>query len=105
MTTPSPDALARAFAAIEHRGQIATAQSGADADSGTARAYDLAYVARVAMREAVRLTQLERELAMSVPGAAARLRVIGDAAAVCFAEAVVNGTARAMAARVTREDR
>lgn len=105
MTTPSPDVLAKALAAIEHGGQIATARSAADSDAGVARAYDLAYVARVAMRETVRLTQLERELAISVPGAAARLRVIGDAAAVCFAEAVVNGTARTMTARTGRDDR
>lgn len=105
MSSPSPDHLGRELAAIEHGGQVATARSRMLSDVGTARAYDLGYVAQVAMRETVRLTQIERELAASTPFVAARLRLLGDAATGCLAEAIVNGTARAMLMDIEQEDR
>jgi hypothetical protein len=95
-SSPSPDDLAQVLAAAEHRSQVDAAESGAAASGGHTRTYDLAAVARAAMHETARLAQLERELAAGTPMVAARLRVIGDMAAVCLAEVAVNATARAM---------
>lgn len=95
---PDPDELARALAAFEHWGQTAIAQSDKVAETGMARAWDLGSVARTAMREAARLGQLEAELTASAPLAAARVRLIGDVAAVCLAALVTD------AARTTLTD-
>lgn len=91
--TPDPDELARALAAIEHRGQVNAALSDAVAESGMARVWDLGSVARGALREAARLAQLEAELAAQLPGAAPRLRFIADITAVCLAELVAHAAA------------
>lgn len=93
--TPDPDALARALAAIEHRGQVNAALSDAVAEAGMARVWDLGSVARGALREAQRLSQLEAELTATAPTAAARLRFIADVAAVALAELVAH-SARTM---------
>jgi hypothetical protein len=92
---PDPDELARALAAFEHWGQTAIALSDKASETGMTRAWDLGSVARSAMREAARLGQLEAELTESAPLAAARVRLIGDVAAVCLA-AVVTDAVRAM---------
>lgn len=88
--SPDPDTLARVLAAIEHRGQVNAALSDAVAQSGMARVWDLASVARTALRETGRLAQLEAETAYTHPAAAARLRLIADVAAVCLAELVAH---------------
>lgn len=94
--TPNPDELARALAAFEHWGQTNIALSDKVSETGMARAWDLASVARTAMREAARLGQLEAELTeSSAPMATARVRLIADVAAVCLA-ALVTDAARAM---------
>ena len=95
--TPNPDELARALAAIEHRGQVNAALSDAVAEAGMARVWDLGSVARGALREAHRLTQLEAELTATAPDAADRLRFIADVAAVALAELVAHA-ARTMTA-------
>lgn len=93
--SPDPDALARALAAIEHRGQVNAALSDAVAESGMARVWDLGSVARAALRETGRLAELEAEIAASAPLAVVRLRFIADVAAVCLAELVAH-SARTM---------
>jgi hypothetical protein len=93
---PDPDELARCLAGIEHRGQVAAAVSDAMSQTGMTQAWDLASVARAALREAARVGQLEAELSAAAgPAAVARLRMIADVTAVCLA-AVVADTARAM---------
>jgi hypothetical protein len=101
--SPDPDELARALAALEHRGQVRIAQSEKVSETGVTRLWELGTVARVAMRETARFAQLEAELNASAPLAAARLRLVSDVAAVCAA-ALVAHTARAMLTDPSADD-
>jgi protein-L-isoaspartate O-methyltransferase len=100
--TTHADVFARLLAQIEHDGQADVARAASVSEVGTARSYEVATVARAAMREAVHLTELERQLAGRSAVLGRRLRLLGDVAMVCLAE-IIRAATRDMTGGPSRE--
>ncbi len=80
--------LLRGLADLEDRAQIMSAHIETSAEVQARRADAIGAVAGRAMQDAALLSQMEQQLAQTVPMASGRLALIADSAALALAEVV-----------------
>ncbi len=87
---PRPSRLGRELSRIDGAQQVRAARIEAEADVLATKVQAVGYVASKALQTAALVSQLEQQLAQTVPIATSRLEAIGNMAALAMNEVVAD---------------